>query len=71
MRPSFYHHLHPPTIPARQARLRYYTGDNLSGAVRRDRAESTLLVSAVACGCSNNTHAACHPDWSLCSPAPL
>jgi quinol-cytochrome oxidoreductase complex cytochrome b subunit len=23
MRPSFFHHLHPPTIPARQARLRY------------------------------------------------
>jgi len=23
MRPSFVHHLHPPTIPARQARLRY------------------------------------------------
>ena len=23
MRPSFIHHLHPPTIPARQARLRY------------------------------------------------
>lgn len=23
MRPSFLHHLHPPTIPARQARLRY------------------------------------------------
>jgi quinol-cytochrome oxidoreductase complex cytochrome b subunit len=23
MRPSFFHHLHPPTIPARQARFRY------------------------------------------------
>lgn len=23
MRPNFFHHLHPPTIPARQARLRY------------------------------------------------
>jgi quinol-cytochrome oxidoreductase complex cytochrome b subunit len=23
MRPSFFHHLHPPTIPSRQARLRY------------------------------------------------
>src|SRR3989304_1002977 len=23
MRPSFFHHLHPPTIPAPQARLRY------------------------------------------------
>jgi quinol-cytochrome oxidoreductase complex cytochrome b subunit len=23
MRPKFFHHLHPPTIPARQARLRY------------------------------------------------
>jgi quinol-cytochrome oxidoreductase complex cytochrome b subunit len=23
MRPSFFHHLHPPTIPARQERLRY------------------------------------------------
>jgi len=26
MRPSFYHHLHPPTIPAPQARLRYTLG---------------------------------------------
>lgn len=26
MRPSFFHHLHPPTIPARQARLRYTLG---------------------------------------------
>ncbi|MBN2550777.1 MAG: cytochrome b N-terminal domain-containing protein, partial [Anaerolineales bacterium] len=26
MRPSFYHHLHPPTIPARQSRLRYTLG---------------------------------------------
>ena len=23
MRPNFFHHLHPPSIPARQARLRY------------------------------------------------
>jgi len=23
MRPSYLHHLHPPTIPARQARFRY------------------------------------------------
>ncbi|HEX7542368.1 MAG TPA: cytochrome b N-terminal domain-containing protein, partial [Anaerolineales bacterium] len=23
MRPNFFHHLHPPTIPSRQARLRY------------------------------------------------
>src|SRR5512140_1375488 len=23
MRPSFFHHLHPPTIPERQARFRY------------------------------------------------
>ena len=26
MRPSFFHHLHPPTIPALQARLRYTLG---------------------------------------------
>src|SRR4030043_340775 len=26
MRPSFYDHLHPPTIPAAQARLRYTLG---------------------------------------------
>ncbi len=26
MRPSFFHHLHPPTIPARQARFRYTLG---------------------------------------------
>jgi quinol-cytochrome oxidoreductase complex cytochrome b subunit len=26
MRPSFFHHLHPPTIPAPQARLRYTLG---------------------------------------------
>lgn len=26
MRPSFFHHLHPPTIPAAQARLRYTLG---------------------------------------------
>lgn len=26
MRPSFFHHLHPPTIPARQARWRYTLG---------------------------------------------
>ncbi len=26
MRPSFFHHLHPPTIPAEQARLRYTLG---------------------------------------------
>ena len=26
MRPNFFHHLHPPTIPARQARLRYTLG---------------------------------------------
>lgn len=26
MRPSFFHHLHPPTIPARQSRLRYTLG---------------------------------------------
>ena len=26
MRPTFFHHLHPPTIPARQARLRYTLG---------------------------------------------
>ena len=26
MRPSFYDHLHPPTIPAAQARLRYTFG---------------------------------------------
>ena len=26
MRPSFFHHLHPPTIPAKQARLRYTLG---------------------------------------------
>jgi quinol-cytochrome oxidoreductase complex cytochrome b subunit len=26
MRPSFFHHLHPPTIPAHQARLRYTLG---------------------------------------------
>ena len=26
MRPSFYDHLHPPTIPAPQARLRYTLG---------------------------------------------
>jgi quinol-cytochrome oxidoreductase complex cytochrome b subunit len=26
MRPSFFHHLHPPTIPASQARLRYTLG---------------------------------------------
>lgn len=26
MRPSFFHHLHPPTIPANQARLRYTLG---------------------------------------------
>lgn len=26
MRPSFFHHLHPPTIPAQQARLRYTLG---------------------------------------------
>jgi len=26
MRPSFFHHLHPPTIPARQARLRHTLG---------------------------------------------
>ena len=26
MRPSFYHHLHPPTIPAAQARYRYTLG---------------------------------------------
>jgi quinol-cytochrome oxidoreductase complex cytochrome b subunit len=26
MRPNFYHHLHPPTIPARQARLQYTLG---------------------------------------------
>ncbi len=26
MRPSFYHHLHPPTIPAKQARFRYTLG---------------------------------------------
>jgi quinol-cytochrome oxidoreductase complex cytochrome b subunit len=26
MRPSFFHHLHPPTIPADQARLRYTLG---------------------------------------------
>jgi quinol-cytochrome oxidoreductase complex cytochrome b subunit len=23
MRPNFFHHLHPPTIPAQQARFRY------------------------------------------------
>ena len=26
MRPSFFHHLHPPTIPAAQARFRYTLG---------------------------------------------
>jgi hypothetical protein len=26
MRPSFFHHLHPPTIPAAQARWRYTLG---------------------------------------------
>jgi len=26
MRPSFFHHLHPPTIPAPQARWRYTLG---------------------------------------------
>lgn len=26
MRPSFFHHLHPPTIPARQSRFRYTLG---------------------------------------------
>ena len=26
MRPSFFHHLHPPTIPAKQARWRYTLG---------------------------------------------
>lgn len=26
MRPNFFHHLHPPTIPAQQARLRYTLG---------------------------------------------
>lgn len=26
MRPSFFHHLHPPTIPAKQSRLRYTLG---------------------------------------------
>jgi quinol-cytochrome oxidoreductase complex cytochrome b subunit len=26
LRPNFFHHLHPPTIPARQARLRYTLG---------------------------------------------
>jgi len=26
MRPSFYHHLHPPTIPSKQSRLRYTLG---------------------------------------------
>jgi quinol-cytochrome oxidoreductase complex cytochrome b subunit len=26
VRPSFFHHLHPPTIPARQSRLRYTLG---------------------------------------------
>jgi quinol-cytochrome oxidoreductase complex cytochrome b subunit len=26
MRPSFFHHLHPPTIPSRQSRLRYTLG---------------------------------------------
>ncbi len=26
MRPSFFHHLHPPTIPATQARWRYTLG---------------------------------------------
>ena len=26
MRPNFFHHLHPPTIPAAQARWRYTLG---------------------------------------------
>lgn len=44
MRPSFFHHLHPPTIPAAQARFRYTLG---AGGISAYLSLVLLLTGAV------------------------